>query len=601
MFKTFFIFVKLYIKSLALVLKAGKVNAVLLLLIIPFQALLPAVLIASSNSIINAVAEKTGENLILLLTVWAIAFLLSNILTPVYTTVQGFLTDKLTQYLNISLMNKSKEITSLSVFEDSRFYDDIEILSSEAGWRPVNLLVFGASIISSSITAISMLVLLADFSPLIALLMFLAIIPQSLIFYRIQQEAFEVLVSNSADSRKLSYYSSLLLSKENIKEVQLYNLYDFFIEKYTDSFQTIKKDLGKNRLKKLAASVFFLSFTVIISIFIFSRLIEKAFSGSLLIGSILIFSSSIIYTTQSISRLVEDSSLLYDTLLYMQKYFNFLSIQEEKNKTSQEFKTEPFKCIEFKNLCFKYPLSEGLVLDNISFSVKQGEKIAVVGENGSGKTTLIKVFCRFYKPASGKILFDNTDIKDIDILDYRKRIGAVFQDFARFTLTLRENTALSSLDKQKNNKLVLNALKKAGLSFELSKGEDSDYNLDSDLNLETLLGTSFEGGRDVSGGQWQKIAIARAFFGSFDILILDEPTASIDAKAEFQIYEKFLALTKGKTVFFVTHRLSTVKRADKVLLLKKGKIYGFAPHEVLIKTNAYYKELYNMQAEAYRE
>ena len=147
----------------------------------------------------------------------------------------------------------------------------------------------------------------------------------------------------------------------------------------------------------------------------------------------------------------------------------------------------------------------------------------------------------------------------------------------------------------------MNALKKAGLSFELSKGEDSDYNLDSDLNLETLLGTSFEGGRDVSGGQWQKIAIARAFFGSFDILILDEPTASIDAKAEFQIYEKFLAITKGKTVFFVTHRLSTVKRADKVLLLKKGKIYGFAPHEVLIKTNAYYKELYNMQAEAYRE
>ena len=155
MFKTFFIFVKLYIKSLALVLKAGKVNAVLLLLIIPFQAFLLVVLIASSNSIINAVAEKTGENLILLLTVWAIAFLLSNILTPVYTTVQGFLTDKLTQYLNISLMNKSKEITSLSVFEDSRFYDDIEILSSEAGWRPVNLLIFGASIISSSITAIS--------------------------------------------------------------------------------------------------------------------------------------------------------------------------------------------------------------------------------------------------------------------------------------------------------------------------------------------------------------------------------------------------------------------------------------------------------------
>ena len=186
--------------------KADKFHSVLLLTVIPLQALMPSLLIYSANKIINAVAEKNINGVIFILIVWAAAFLLSNILQPVYTTIQGFLTDRLTLYLNTSLMNKSRTISELTVFEDSSFYDDIDILCQEASWRPVNLLVFGASMISCIITAVSMLVLLADFSPFISLLMFIAIIPQSIVFYRIQKEAFEVLVSNTPDSRKLSYY-----------------------------------------------------------------------------------------------------------------------------------------------------------------------------------------------------------------------------------------------------------------------------------------------------------------------------------------------------------------------------------------------------------
>lgn len=577
-------FFRLYFKSLSVVFKADKVHSVLLLAVIPVQALMPSLLIYSANRIINAVARQDINGIIFILAIWAAAFLLSNVLQPVYTTIQGFLTDKLTLYLNNSLMNKSRTISELTVFEESSFYDDIDILCQEASWRPVNLLVFGASIISCVITASSMLVLLIDFSCLISFLMFIAIIPQSIVFYRIQKEAFEVLVSNTPDSRRLSYYSSSLLSKENIKDVQLYSLYDFFITKYNETFKRINKGIKLNRLKKLAASVFFLIISTSISVFVFYTIIGGAFSGSFLVGSVLVFSSSILYTTQSISRLVEDSSLLYDTLLYMQKYFDFINLPPS-SKGQNKAIDKGFKKIIFDDVSFKYPTNEGFALQHISFSIANGEKIAIVGENGSGKTTMMKLLCKFYPPSSGVITFDGVSIQDYDVTAYRKMLGAVFQDYSKFDLTVRENTALSDLQNSADDNAILLALKKSGF--------------DETVPLDQLLGTQFEGGRDLSGGQWQKIAIARAFFGNFEILILDEPTASLDPRSEFIIYEKFLELTKGKTVFFVTHRLSTVKKADKVLVLKAGSIVGFDSHERLMQTNSYYADLYKMQASTF--
>ncbi|AGT44855.1 ABC transporter ATP-binding protein [Treponema pedis] len=582
MIKNFF---KLYFKSLSVIFKADKLRSSLLSAIIPLQALMPSLLIYSANKIINAALEKNINGLFIILFIWAAAFLLSNILQPVYTTIQGFLTDKLTLYLNTSLMNKSKTITELYIFEDSRFYDDVDILCQEASWRPVNLLVFGASIISSLITAVSMLVLLADFGSIISILMLIAIIPQSIVFYKIQKEAFEVLVSNTPDARKLSYYSSILLSKENIKDVQLYGLYDFFIDKYKDTFKRINKGIKRNRLKKLLASVFFLSVSTVISIFVFNKIIENTFFGIHPAGSILVFSSSILYTTQSISRLVEDSSLLYDTLLYMQKYFDFISLPANKGGTKLLSDT-CFNKIIFDNVSFKYKPNKEFALQNISFSVSRGEKIAIAGENGSGKTTMMKLLCRFYKPASGQIKFDDTSITEYDIFKYRKIIGAVFQDYAKFDLTVRENIGLSDLKNLNNDDKILSALKKAGF--------------DKTCKPDTLLGTQFEDGRDLSGGQWQKLAIARAFFGNFKILILDEPTASLDPRSEFALYERFLELAKGNTVFFITHRLSTVKKADKVLVLKNGKIEGFDTHSALMENNEYYAELYNMQASSFQ-
>lgn len=321
--------------------------------------------------------------------------------------------------------------------------------------------------------------------------------------------------------------------------------------------------------------------TTAISFFVFYLVIAGTLSGVYLVGSILVFSSSILYTTQSISQFVENSSMLYDTLLFMQKYFSFISLHKTYHDGSMNFKKD-FSCLSFSNVSFKYPNNETNALTNITFSVDNGEKIAIVGENGSGKTTLMKLLCRFYKPLDGQIKLDNISIENFLLKDYRKNIGAVFQDYSKFDLTLRENIAISNLKDITNDDKLKSVLAQAEF-------EQRD-------NLDTLLGIHFEGGKDLSGGQWQKLAIARAFFGNFEIVILDEPTASIAPRSEYEIYKSFLQLTKNKTVFFVTHRLSMVKNADKVLVLRDGHIIGFDTHEILMQNNSYYNELYTMQA-----
>lgn len=579
-------YISLYIKSILYVWKSQKTSVSLMFIAIPLQSLMPSLTIYLTNLLIENLTKGVSERIYSILCVWGLSFLLSNISSPFLTAIQGKLTDYLTYKLNYDIMKKSKSIQTIDYFEDTIFYNDIQILSSESSWRPVNLLIFGTSVISNCILFISMLVLFYGFHPVIALLMILAILPQGIIAYKLQQQSFETLVSNSEDSRRLSYYSQALLSSETIKDIRLFNLYDFFLKKYTTVFEIIQSKNQKNRIKKLIVSAIFLVITTIISVSSFIYVIFEIKNGKLGIGSIMVFSTSMIYSSNAVVRLVTDSSMLYDTLLYMEKFFDFININ---SPTSDETSIEEFpnqiEEIEFKNVNFSYENNTTFALKNISFKVKKGEKIAIVGENGAGKTTLIKLFCHFYDLKSGDILINGNSINLYNPDIFRQNISAIFQDFSKFDLTLRENVSISNINQIYNDNRIIKTLNKSGFKQKIT--------------LDTVLGKKFKDSRELSGGQWQKIALARAFFSDASVLILDEPTSAIDARTEHFLFKKFIELTKSKTVFYITHRLSSVKQADKILVLRDGEINSYGNHEELIKNDSYYKELYTMQSSLY--
>lgn len=586
-----FNYLNLYLKSLNFVWKTSKSIMLWMILMVPIQSILPSISIFITNIVVNKISSLNSINLTMLIAVWGVSFFLNNLISPLLVMIQGRMTDLLTYQLNTELMRKSERLQNISYFEDSEFYNDIQLLSSEASWRPVNLLVFGTSLISNAIVFASMLLMVSSVNILVSLLLFVVLIPQGIIAYRIQQQAFETLVSNSEESRKLDYYSQVLLSSNHIKDIRLYNLYFFFITKYTDVFTSITDKLQVDRRKKFTNSALFITLNSIVIILMFGYVIIQIKKGVLDLGVIFVFSTSIIYSINSMARLVEDSSLLYDTLLYMENFFKFIEIEDELSTEVPITKTENNfgdDIIEFRNVNFSYSNNSDLVLSNVSFKIAKGEKIAIVGENGAGKTTLVKLLCAFYPNYSGDIIVNNKSLREYELTDYRKQITSIFQDFSKFDISLRENVALSDLSRIFKNEDITKALDKGRFNMK-------------DMSLDQVLGRKFDGGKELSGGEWQKVALSRAFFSNAPILILDEPTASIDAKAEYELFQDFLQLTQGKTVFYITHRLASVKFADKILVLKSGEIHSFGTHNELMNKDEYYRKLYKMQSSMYAE
>lgn len=571
-------------RTYRLFFKSAPLVATCVLLLAPLQAVIPLLAVAVGQKVIDQVTNHSP--FMEMIIVWIVATAFQQFLPSLSTMVQGVLTDKLTGFINISLMKKSADLQSISIFDDSKYFDDLQMLRDDASWRPVNLIVFGVSVLQSFLTLAFMLIYLARYNWWLALLLLIVMVPQSISYYRIQQQSFETMVERSKNARYLHYYSSLLLDRRDAKEVRLFNMFPKIIEKYISLFEQTKKDVNQIRRKQLATSSLFVVLTVGVFGYGFYWFTNSVRTGALEVGVLLMFVSVIGYISTSMARVVEDSSLLYDSLLWIEKYFNFLGYQDDFKNGTQSF-PDDFNDINVKNLSFTYPFSDTEILHNVSFSVKSGEKVAIVGENGSGKSTLVKLLMRFYDPTTGKISVDNYDLKDINLFDLHKNLSATFQDFSRFKLTLKENVITGySFNKDRVN----NVLKAAGLG---------DLLVNDHLNLNTMLAKDFENGTDLSGGQWQKVALARDLYANGKIEFLDEPTAALDAKSEAEIYQRFLKENDKKTIFFVTHRLSAVRFADKVLFLDSGKISGFDTHTNLLHTNPKYKEMYDLQKNAY--
>lgn len=311
------------------------------------------------------------------------------------------------------------------------------------------------------------------------------------------------------------------------------------------------------------------------------------------LGDMTLYLGAVRMSQGSFQGLLDNIARLYENGLFMENLFSFLSIRPRERITIDSSTPEsvPRSGIEFSGVSYRYPSSSDYAVSDFSLSIRPGEKIAVVGENGSGKTTLIKLLTRLYEPVSGHITIDGQDLQRMDAGEIHRRIGVIFQDYVRYQLTLRENIGFGSIENLEDTDRVLSALKNSGSEDLLTSLPDG---------LESMLGHQFLKGRELSVGQWQKIALGRAFMRLSDILILDEPTSSMDANREYEIFRRFQALTEGKTVILISHRFSTVRMADRIGVMQKGCLVELGSHEELIEKDGVYRKMFELQAQGYR-
>jgi ATP-binding cassette subfamily B protein len=506
------------------------------------------------------------------------------------TLTDGLIGDLYANKSSVDIIKKTGEV-ELSQLEDPDFYDKLERARRQTTSR-VGLLSNVLSQMQDLITVISLITGLIVFEPWLILILFLSIIPAFLNEIKYSQSSYSLARSWTKERRELDYLRYTGASDKTAKEVKLFNLTDFIANRFKELSHRYYIETRDLNIKKNIFGGFFNVLGIGAYYGAYILIIANTIAGLLTIGELTFLSGSFKSLRNSMQTIFMRFSRIAESALYLKDYFDFLDIQPKIAK-KEHYLTIPKEIkdgFEFKNVHFSYPDSNHEVLKGVSFFLKAGEKMAFVGENGAGKTTLIKLILRFYDLTDGEILLDGVNINEYDKVEYQKLFGVIFQDFVRYDFSAGENIAVGKIEAIDDK----DRIKKAA---ELSLAEEVIASLPQ--NYDQQLGKRFSNGQDLSGGQWQKIALARAYMKDSEIVILDEPTSALDARAEYEAFQRFIGLTKGKTSIIISHRFSTVRMADRILVLKDGKVLELGSHEELMASDQLYAELFNLQAEGY--
>jgi ATP-binding cassette subfamily B protein len=507
------------------------------------------------------------------------------------TLMDSLLGDLFSNYTSVKIMKHAATL-DLDQFEDSVFYDKLERARQQTIGRTV-LLSQVMSQVQDLITMGFLAAGLMAFNPWLIILLLIAIIPAFLGESYFNDKTYALTRSQTAERRELDYLRYLGASDETAKEVKIFDLSGFVIERFkqlSDKFYFDNKQLSIKR------SLWGTFFTMLGSIGYYGAyvvIIVRTVDGSVTIGELAFLAGSFRQLRTLLEGILSRFTSMSQGAIYLRDFFEFFEIQPKIKLSANPL---PFpKAITqgfvFEDVGFRYANSDRWANRHLSFTLNPGEKLALVGENGAGKTTLVKLLARLYDPTEGRILLDGVDLRNYDLTDLRLNVGIIFQDYLRYQMTFAQNIAVGNISEQYNRPLI-EASAKQSLADALAERLPKAY--------EQQLGKRFAQGVELSGGEWQKIALARAYMRNAQLLILDEPTSALDARAEYSVFERFAELTKGRSAVLISHRFSTVRMADRILVLEKGELIEIGTHQELIQKDGRYAELFNLQALGYK-
>ncbi|MEM9527070.1 MAG: ABC transporter ATP-binding protein [Bacteroidota bacterium] len=560
------------------------------------QAALPTAILYVGKLIIDEVllVIDGGGNETFLWQMVALEFglaLLSDLLSRGISLVDSLLTDLISNKTSVDIMRHAATL-DLYQFEDAEFYDKLERARRQTSGRSmlmsqllaqfqsmITVLVLGASVIA--------------FNPWLILLLVVAVIPSFLQENYFNQRKYSLTRSWTPERRELDYLRYIGASDVTAKEVKIFGLADFISNRFEElsmKYYRVNRDLS---IRRASWGGFFSAISSLTYYGAYILIILQTLSGQISVGTLTFLAGAFRRMQQGLRTILSRIASIGESALYLQDLFDFFEIQPLIADTEQAlpFPSPILEGWVFENVSFRYPGAETDAINDLSFVLPAGTKLALVGENGAGKTTLVKLLARLYEPTSGRILLDGHDLRSYRLTELRDNVGVIFQDFFRYQLTVKENIAVGRIEDLTEASRIEESADKS-LAKEVVAQLPDGY--------EQLLGRRFAGAMDLSGGQWQKIALARAYMRDAQLLILDEPTAALDARAEYEVFQRFTELMTGKSAVIISHRFSTVRMADVILFLEYGKRLEMGSHEELMQLNGRYADLFQLQARGYQ-